>query len=86
MDPQQCWTDLLEALKRNDWDAAQELADALSAWLRKNGFPPITVGAESLGARWHRTIASFVCLHVANHLSDMQQLEERNSPQKRGGE
>ena len=87
MDPQQCWNDLLEALKHNDWHAAQELADAMDSWLRKKGFPPITVGAESLGAEWHRTIASFVCLHVASHVEDMRQRRKpRNTPQKKGGE
>ena len=40
MDPQQTWTDLLDALKQNDHDESRELAEALLEWLRRGGFPP----------------------------------------------
>jgi len=60
MDPQQTWTDMLDALKQNDHDEAKELAGALLEWLGKGGFPPIVVGDESIGADWHRTIAAVI--------------------------
>ena len=72
MDPQQTWTDMLDALKRKEWNEAKELADALHAWLRKGGLPPTTVGDASLGHQWHKTIASFTCLAIANKADDVR--------------
>ena len=64
MDPQKSWTEMLDALKQENGDEAREFADALLEWLRIDGFPPVTVGDESLGKKWHTTIASFVCHFV----------------------
>ena len=77
MDPQQTWNDLLDAMKRKDWNEAKELADYLHEWIRNKGFPPVTIGDESLGKEWHRTIASFVCLAVANKVDDLQKRREQ---------
>lgn len=87
MDPNQTWTDLIVALQQKQWSEAKELADALYEWIQNKGFPPITVGDESLGQEWHRTITTFVCLHVANKVDGIRQRRKRrNSPQKKGGE
>lgn len=72
MDPQQTWIDMLDALKQKQWDEAKELADALYVWICKGGFPPTTAGDESLGRNWHKTIAHFTCLAVANKVEDVR--------------
>lgn len=77
MDPHQTWTDMLDALRRKQWDEAKELADALSEWIRKGGFPPVTVGDQSLGKEWHKTIASITCLCVANKVTDLHNRRRR---------
>ena len=84
MDPQQTWADMLDALQRKEWDNAKELADALYEWLRKGGFPPTTVGDESLGKQWHKTIAHFTCLSVANKVDDVRKRKSRQSLTKGG--
>lgn len=85
MDPQQTWTDMLDALKCKRWDDAKEAADELYEWVRKRGFPPTTVGDESLGVEWHRTIASFVCLIVANKVDTLKKRAATKEARKRGG-
>ena len=77
MDPHQTWTDILDALRRKQWDEAKELADALYEWIRKGGFPPVTIGDESLGKQWPKTIASFACLCVVNKVTDLQKRRSR---------
>lgn len=77
MDPNETWNNLLEALKQKQWDRAKEFADALHEWIWKRGCPPTTVGDESLGPTWHRTIASFVCLHVANKVHGINQRRQQ---------
>lgn len=84
MDPQQTWADMLDALKRKEWDDAKELADALYEWLRKGGFPPTTIGDEALGKQWHKTIAHFTCLAVANKVDDVRKRRSRQSSTKGG--
>jgi hypothetical protein len=85
MDPQQTWTEMLEALKRKEWDDAKELADALYEWIRKGGFPPVTVGDESLGKNWHKTIASFTCLVTANKVDDVMKRRSQRQTRTNGG-
>ena len=80
MDPQQTWTDLLDALKQNDHDESRELAEALLEWLRRGGFPPIVVGDESLGADWHRSIAAFICRCVVNRMNENGAAAHRRTP------
>lgn len=84
MDPHQTWPDMLDALKRKKWDDAKELADSLFEWLRKGGFPPVTIGDESLGKTWHKTIAHFTCLVVAGKVSDLHQ--RRSTRIQKGGD
>lgn len=84
MDPQQTWADMLIALQRKEWDNARELADALCEWLRKGGFPPTTVGDESLGMPWHKSIAYFISLAVANKVDDVRKRRRRQSSTKEG--
>lgn len=85
MDPQQTWTDMLEALKNKQWDEAKELADALYAWIGKGGFPPTTVGDESLGKNWHKTIAHFTCLAVTNKAEEVRTQRAKRAAKKGGG-
>ena len=61
MDPQATLSELLQAVDDRDWDRVDELAEALLHWLERRGFPPLTLGAKSLGHDWHRAIATFVC-------------------------
>lgn len=84
MDPHQTWADMFDALKEKRWDEAKELADALYEWIRNGGFPPITVGEESLGKNWHKTIASFLCLAVANKVDDIRKRRSRRRSTKGG--
>ena len=74
---------MLDALERKKWDDAKELADNLFEWLRKGGFPPITIGDESLGKSWHKTIAHFTCLVVASKVNDLH--DRRSRRQSKGG-
>lgn len=85
MDPHRTWADMLDALKRKEWDDAKELADALYEWLRKGGFPPTTVGDESLGKQWHKTIASFTCLAIANKVEDVRKQRRKRQTLRKGG-
>jgi len=83
MDPQQTWADMLDSLQSKQWDDAKESADSLYEWIRNGGFPPTTVGDESLGKTWHKTIASFTCLAVANKVDDVRKRRDsRRSPWK----
>lgn len=84
MDPHQTWADMLSSLKRKQWGDAKELADALYDWIRKGGFPPVTIGDESLGKSWHRTIASFTCLAVANKFDEIHKRRQRRESAKGG--
>lgn len=85
MDPQQSWAGMLDAMKRKEWDEAKELSDALYEWIRKGGLPPTTVGDESIGEQWHKTIASFTCLAVANKVEDVRNQRKKRQASKKGG-
>ena len=80
MDPQQTWTDMLDALKQNDYDEAKELAGALLEWLDKGGFPPTVVGDESIGADWHRMIAAFICRSVVSRTNETREESHPRTP------
>lgn len=69
MDPQQTLIDMLDALNRNEYEEAIELAEALLEWLRKGGFPPIVVGEKSLDIVWHREIACLICRCVTDRIT-----------------
>ena len=40
MDPDACFSMLLEKIVRGDWDDAAEYAESLQGWLLRGGFPP----------------------------------------------
>lgn len=40
MDPEQCWTDLLNALRDGDVGAAEDAASDLALWTSRGGFMP----------------------------------------------
>ena len=61
MDPQAAWDQLLCAYAEGDWDRTEELALALSEWLRKGGFPPTVLGQEALGPEFDRALANAGC-------------------------
>lgn len=61
MDPQTTWNGLLVAVEEQDWETVRELASALRNWLDRDGFPPVTIGTESLGREWHTAIALLTC-------------------------
>ena len=88
MDPQATWNEMLDALKRRHWDEADQHAADLYSWMNsKHGFAPLTVGDESLGKEWHKTIASFTCLFVQTKVKEIrirrtrkQQASQQNAP------
>ena len=81
MDPQTTWNELLDALKRRQWDEADQHAAALNSWMHsKQGFAPLTIGDESLGKEWHKTIASFACLFVQTKVKEICLRRSRKQP------
>jgi hypothetical protein len=44
VDVQQTWVDLADAVERDEWGEAAELADDLMEWLAKGGSPPTITG------------------------------------------
>jgi hypothetical protein len=70
MDPQAAFLEMLMALRDQDWEYVQEAADALRMWINHGGFPPETLGADSLGHEWHGTVAAFVCDLAASRALD----------------
>ena len=62
MDPQATWEQLLCAYGAGDWDAIEELATELIAWLDRGGFPPKVLNRPELGPDWDRALARAGCL------------------------
>lgn len=56
MDPHVTWKQMQEELVAENWDIAIELAEALLAWLNRNGFPPL-IGSNDLPCDGHRALA-----------------------------
>jgi hypothetical protein len=61
MDPQAAWDELLCAYAEGDFDRIEELAAALSEWLRKGGFPPTVLGHPDVGEDFERAFALAGC-------------------------
>lgn len=61
MDPQLTWERLLDAYQRREWSEVHELAESLSHWLSRGGFPPQTHGQFELDPNWNRVIAQAAC-------------------------
>ncbi len=81
MDPQQTLSELLEALKTKRWTDAKELAESLHQWLINRGFPPITIGDATLGKKWHRAVAAFVCMAAISKANDVESRRTRRRKQ-----
>lgn len=64
MDPQATWDQLLCAYAEGDWDAIEECATDLLAWLDRGGFPPRVLSNQKLGPEWDRALARAGCLHA----------------------
>ncbi|MCA8999490.1 MAG: hypothetical protein KDA80_21020 [Planctomycetaceae bacterium] len=71
MAPDATFRELLDAIADGNIDRTLELTDALSSWLKKGGFPPITIGSAALGHDWHRHIASEICNMAMVHARRM---------------
>ncbi len=61
MDPQATLTDLLQAVAERDWDRSDELAESLLTWIGNGGFPPRTIGPETMTRHWDRAVTEFLC-------------------------
>ena len=85
MNPNETWDKMLLALKRKKWDVAEELAFTLHDWLLANKPPPLTVGDEALGKRWHQTIAAFTCTVIINKVDKLRKSQQQRQKKKKGG-
>jgi hypothetical protein len=56
MDPHATWREMQSELMAENWELAIELAEALLAWLKGGGFPPL-VGDKDLPYGRHRQLA-----------------------------
>lgn len=81
MDPQTTLNELLDAIGFREWNRVRELSDALLTWMEGGGFPPVTLGAESLGKRWHRAIATFICHAAVSRADDAAKRRKRRGGQ-----
>lgn len=61
MDPDTVWRELLDAVVTHAWDAAAEKAEALTEWLRRDGFPPQLFPHRPLKEAWNRVLARMTC-------------------------
>ena len=62
MDPNSSLSELLSAIESRDWEQVEELANALLRWMENSGFPPQTLGDPKIGNKWHRSVATFICM------------------------
>ena len=77
MDPQVTLDELLDAIGKRHWEEVRELSDTLLTWMERGGFPPVTVGPESLGKQWHRAMATFVCHAAVSRANDAAKRRQR---------
>ena len=61
MDPQQTWTDLVNAVIEEDEWAAHEAATNLLRWMQNGGFPPQTLRNQPMPTEWNRVVTQAVC-------------------------
>jgi hypothetical protein len=57
MDPTRTWLDIADAVSRDNWQHAGELADDLFDWLARGGLPPRVTGAPE----FDRIVARAAC-------------------------
>lgn len=62
MNPQATWEQLLAAYAAGDWNAIEERATELLAWLDRDGFPPAIVKHPGIGPEWNTALARTACL------------------------
>jgi hypothetical protein len=62
MDPNQTWLDMADAVSRDNWQHAGELADDLINWLARGGFPPRLTGT----IEFDRIVARTACEAIAS--------------------
>lgn len=70
MDPQACWTELLDALTGREWPAALEAAETLAEWLRRGGFWPQALPQLPQDDALQQVIAYAICDHVMQMTDD----------------
>ena len=80
MDPHATWKQMQEELVAENWELAMELAEALLAWLKGGGFPPV-IGDKDLPYGWHRKLAeagaTFVLVAAGlERIDDEAEIEE----------
>lgn len=63
MDPQETWSQLVDAYANSSWPEARDAATALLNWLDRRGFPPKTMRPD-LGPAWDRAVARAACRFV----------------------
>lgn len=61
MDPQATWKTLLDAYQASEWADVEESAQALLAWLDRDGFPPRLDHLDETGTR---LVVRVFCSHV----------------------
>ncbi len=65
MDPQATWQRLLDAYAIRDFETAQEAAEDLQNWLRREGFPPQVLPEPwQMDQPWNRTLAQAACRFI----------------------
>ena len=75
MDPQAAWEQLLAAYAEGDWDAVEQRATDLMAWLDRDGFPPTILNNPDLDPDWNRALARAGCAHALSVLHDQWRLQ-----------
>lgn len=86
MDPHATWKQMQEELVAENWELAMELAEALLAWLKGGGFPPV-IGDKDLPYGWHRKLAeagaTFVLVAAGlERIDDEAEIEEAAARRK----
>jgi hypothetical protein len=62
MNPQIAWEQMLRAYASGDWDAIEQRATELLAWLDRDGVPPTIVKHPGIGPEWNAALARTACL------------------------
>lgn len=60
MDPNETLRQIAAAVEAGEIDQTDDLIDALQQWTARGGFPPRTIGPESLGTIWHLAVTKAV--------------------------
>ena len=86
MDPHATWKQMQEELIAENWELAMELAEALLAWLKGGGFPPV-IGDKDLPYGWHRNLAeagaTFVIIAAdLERIDEEAEIEEESARRK----